>query len=362
MGLRTFLSSIGLFASRNPSPDVDGLYAGAIEVPTGEDAPDWVRLLQAGEYINHPDGPHEVTRQHLQEMVDNHQRREVDLLVDKDHDSLFRGETRAAGWIMELELREDGLYGTWPEWTNWGEGLVGSREYRYLSPVYVLNSEAKDGTPQGAMMDSVALTNKPYLDEGEADAISSRTPDPTDQTDSTVMDREDIIDALGLDDDATDEEINQALEAAGDALSEVDSLDDLTGDSPSDEPEGDGNEEEPSSEEPSGEEPTGEEVEDMSEEKINSLIDRRLEEREEDQQAEQLVDQAIANGTIEPSEREIWLNSARADYEGTKDKLENKKAGSSLPQRLRVPDDEEGEKKASSHARAVDHLKKMRGA
>ena len=332
MGFRDLFS--GLFASRDTRQDAEGVYAGAIEIPDYEEAPDWIRLLQTGEYLSHPDGAHEVTQQHLEEIVENFGRTEVDLLVDKDHDSLYRGDTRAAGWIMEMEIRDDGLYGRWPEWTPWGEELVGSREYRYLSPVYSLTSKAKDGTAQGARMHSVSLTNVPYMDTGEVDAVSSpaRTDDsPSDTTDTDPdrpMERDKLIDLLDLDGDATDEEIEEALQELKD---ESDESDPSAGDEP-DEDDGSEPDDDSAGGDGGGDDASAEE--DDLEAKVNSMLEQlqELKEGQEEDRAEELVDEAVADGKVLPSEKDVWANSARRDFEGTKEKLDAKEEGEALPE------------------------------
>jgi len=343
----------GLFASRDNRRDTDGVYAGAIEIPGEGDRPEWIRLLQTGEYLNHPDGAHEVTREHLEEMIENFERVETDLLVDKDHDSVFMGDTRAAGWVMEVELREDGLYGRWPEWTPWGEELVGSREYRYLSPVYSLTSEAKDGTPQGAKLHSVSLTNIPYMDTGEVDAISSNARDddsPSSDPDDTdrPMERDELIDLLDLDEDATDEEIREAL------------IDLKNGE---DEPEADPSDTDESEPDPSDSDEPEDEEEQELEEVVNSLrseIQELKEQREEDR-AEQLVNSAIDDGKIAPAEKYVWLNSARSDFEGTKEKLDAKDEGSAMPAGVDTGDGE-GASDDDLISNTAAQIKRERGA
>jgi len=347
MGFPDLLS--GLFASRDTRQDAEGVYAGAIEIPADEEAPDWIRLLQTGEYLNHPDGPHEVTRQHLEEIVENFGRTQVDLLVDKDHDSLFKGDTRAAGWIMEMEIREDGLYGRWPEWTPWGEELVGSREYRYLSPVYSLTSKAKDGTDQGARMHSVSLTNVPYMDTGEVDAISSPAGtdnSPSDTTTDTdpdrLMDRDELIDLLDLDEEATDDEIEEALQEMKEAKSDED--------------------DEPAS---SDEDPSDSDKDQELEEVVNSIrseLKDLKEEREEDQ-AEQLVNAAVEDGKIAPAQKAVYLNAARADYDETKKQLDQMDDGQAMPDGVKTGDaDPNDNTKANRRSACVDYIKAEREA
>lgn len=74
-------------------------------------------------------------------------------------------DRKAYGWIMELELREDGLYGR-PKWSAAGRDLIANGHFKFLSPYW--KAEAA-GTFQGrpafrpTELLSVGLTNEPNL-------------------------------------------------------------------------------------------------------------------------------------------------------------------------------------------------------
>src|SRR5690625_2278006 len=185
-----------LFTNRKPQTRVSpGTYRNAvpIEEATGDDG--FVRIVPVGDFPHHHDGAHAVTAQHVTEMEANFRRFSTDVLVDRDHESLW-GTTRAAGWITDLEARDDGLYARVPEWTETVSSEIERREWRYFSPVYTLQYFDKQGQNIGAVLDSVALTNRPYFREGEIDAIGNAAPTP--DTTTVFMEREDLIEALGL--------------------------------------------------------------------------------------------------------------------------------------------------------------------
>lgn len=79
--------------------------------------------------------------------------------VDYDHAiESDDGSTRAAAWITRMWIDDDdGLMGTLAL-TPSGEEAIKGREYRYLSPAWILGA---DGRPERLM--SVALTNRPNL-------------------------------------------------------------------------------------------------------------------------------------------------------------------------------------------------------
>lgn len=121
--------------------------------------PGWLRLLPLGE-VNLVDGrpSFEVDPQSLADMVKAFAVRGTDLVIDYEHQSLTGGQAPAAGWIKDLEVREDGLWAQ-VEWTNQAEGYLKQREYRYFSPVLRLDPDTR--RPQELM--NVALTNIPAI-------------------------------------------------------------------------------------------------------------------------------------------------------------------------------------------------------
>jgi phage I-like protein len=77
----------------------------------------------------------------------------TDLLAAKGHDA------PAAGWIVGLQVRGDGVWGL-VEWTAKAAQHLAAREYRYLSPVIAHN---RDGRVTRILRAS--LTNTPNLDQ-----------------------------------------------------------------------------------------------------------------------------------------------------------------------------------------------------
>lgn len=333
------------------------MYAGAVEVDvTSEEPPDEIRVLQAGSFQNHPDGGHVVTREHLEEMVERFDELSTDLLVDVDHASVMAGETRAAGWSMALELRDDGLYATWPEWTPYGGQLVDDREYRYLSPVYFLETTRKDGSDGGAMLHSIALTNTPYFNTGETSHVSAEHT-PT-QDSSNPMEREELIEALGLDDDATDADIVEALEEAMQAF--------MQGEEGEDGSDGDDDEGRASSTSRSDDDADDDADDapvldgadpDALQSYVNSAVDRALSERDNEQAIEALVDQAVNDGKIEPAERPIYLNSARRDFDKTKERLDALEKGRVLDGKMKTSSASRSRSSITGQSKAAEYVR-----
>jgi phage I-like protein len=82
--------------------------------------------------------------------------------VDYEHQSIEAetktGPTPAAGWIVALESRQDGLWGQ-VEWTAAAAAMIAAREYRYLSPVFFFAPK----TGAISALAGAGLTNAPNL-------------------------------------------------------------------------------------------------------------------------------------------------------------------------------------------------------
>lgn len=98
--------------------------------------PDWVHVLPMGQIVAR-DG-RKFVLDNPKSLLADFKRGAVDLPVDYEHQKDKHAEMRAgpvpaAGWIKELEIRADGIWAR-VEWTARARDLIGSREYRYLSP------------------------------------------------------------------------------------------------------------------------------------------------------------------------------------------------------------------------------------
>jgi|TARA_R110000744_G_scaffold5271_3_gene18624 phage I-like protein len=134
----------------------------AMPIPDG--APEWIHLLPTGEFSGKGgDGPYQL--KNAESVIAASIAPGAPLPIDYDHQIDFAvakrvgGTAPAAGWIVELQSRSDGLWGK-VEWTEKGRTVVQAREYRFISPVY--NHSITDGTVKRLLR--AALTNHPNLD------------------------------------------------------------------------------------------------------------------------------------------------------------------------------------------------------
>ncbi len=144
-----------------------------IALKIDNDSNDLVEILLAvtGEWNGHAQGAFRIDKADLEKMKLNFQARKIDTVIDYEHQSLYGEQAPAAGWIKELIIKDDKLYGM-VSWTQKAKEYIKNAEYRYLSPVFDFGAvDKKTGVWIGCELTSVALTNTPFLDElGEVKA------------------------------------------------------------------------------------------------------------------------------------------------------------------------------------------------
>lgn len=169
----------------------------SMRVQGGTEPPEWIHLLPFGIHET-VKGRFEMDQESAERVVlhFNSYFKNVDMVVDFEHQSREEGEAPASGWISEVEIRANGLWGH-VQWTLRATELLAGREYRYLSPVvYVSKKDRK-----AAFLESAALTNNPAFRELEPVIANTNRPSqgPTTQEDNMFKK---VLVALGLDEGA----------------------------------------------------------------------------------------------------------------------------------------------------------------
>ncbi|MCH8475951.1 MAG: phage protease [Opitutales bacterium] len=168
---------------------------------TPGEAPDWIHLIPAGQFqANDGRGPFRMADPAA--VIAASLQPGGMLPIDQDHATDLAakqgGEAPARGWIVEMEAREDGIWGR-VEWTGKGKELLADRAYRGVSPVFLSN---KDGDITRILR--AALTNDPAL-----------TQLTTLMHGNDGMDlKKSLASLFGMDDDADDKDIMSAVEEA----------------------------------------------------------------------------------------------------------------------------------------------------
>lgn len=121
------------------------------------EAPEYVKLFPRGS-VSSQKGDFVVDAESFRMMKEHMEQRNIDIVIDYEHQTLGDGRAPAGGWIKELVLKADGIYAK-VEWTKRAMGHLLNKEYRYLSPVVLVSRRDQ----KASMLHSVALTNTPAI-------------------------------------------------------------------------------------------------------------------------------------------------------------------------------------------------------
>src|SRR5215472_2663896 len=130
----------------------------------------WIMLFPEGKF-KHPDyGSLNFTHTFLSEIKahfdDNV--RGIEIALDQNHD-----KNQAVGWLEELQLRPEmgdtpaGLFAK-VRWTPLGVQLLQEQRYRYFSPEFGPDKNARTGKVTNNVLLGDGLTNRPFLKEMDA--------------------------------------------------------------------------------------------------------------------------------------------------------------------------------------------------
>lgn len=139
------------------------------------EAPDMIKVLPYG-YVSSEKGDFIVDSENYRLIKEHMQHRNIDIVIDYEHQTLENVQAPAGGWIKELLLEKDGIYAK-VEWTQRAKTYLSNKEYRYLSPVVAVNSDDR----RVAWLHSAALTNTPAIN-GMAPIVNSFKLEETDSS------------------------------------------------------------------------------------------------------------------------------------------------------------------------------------
>lgn len=168
-------------------------------------APEVITVLPLGHVVSSK-GEFDVDAEGYESMKAQIAQRGVDLVIDYEHQTLKDVQAPAAGWVKELKL-EDGVIKAVVDWTAKGAEYLKNKEYRYISPV--VNVRKQDKRAVG--LHSLALTNTPAI-VGQT-AIVNKDTDINEGGNDSMEFLKKLAEALGLGEDATEEQVMEALKA-----------------------------------------------------------------------------------------------------------------------------------------------------
>lgn len=129
----------------------------------------WITIGVSGKWEGHIAGTFEMNQNVFEQMVANFDKGGIDIVCDYEHQTLYGDTAPASGWIKQTPISlkaETGTLQAQIEWTEKAKAHIEAKEYRYLSPVFAPNTISQaDASNIGWTLHSVALTNKPFLEE-----------------------------------------------------------------------------------------------------------------------------------------------------------------------------------------------------
>lgn len=166
------------------------LAVGSTELDTA-DVPERILVVPWGD-VTSSNGTFTVDGESGREVVAAFEKNGNDIPVDYEHQTLGGefaspdGRAPAAGWIKELEIVDGAGIFAHVEWTDRGRAMLAAKEYRYLSPVALVDRQ----TRRIVAIHSAALTNKPAITAMQPIVNADRTPVAADlDSEDTDLDR-----------------------------------------------------------------------------------------------------------------------------------------------------------------------------
>lgn len=169
-------------------------------------APTEVKILPFGR-VHSQKGDFDVDDESFELIRKQFKDRQLDIVIDYEHQTLLDVQAPAGGWIKDLYKGADAIIAK-VEWTAKAAEYLKNKEYRYLSPVVMVRKKDQKATS----IHSVALTNTPAID-GMFAIVNSLDIDVDDDLERRKnMELKELAKMLGLPETATEEEIKKALE------------------------------------------------------------------------------------------------------------------------------------------------------
>lgn len=218
---------LAITALSSTTPETVGIASLKLSAES-ESSGGWCRLLPSGYFkavdgrpTDVPGGQWFLDAESGQVLVAQLKAQVNDTVIDYEHQTLLAEENGqpapASGWFKDAEWRDDGLY-IKPRWTGKAREYIENDEYQFLSAVFPYDK----ATGKPLSIHSAALVNRPGLDGVTAVALRSLitpvSPSETNNQQESTMDPvlEAALKALGLDETATPEQVEAAVQALKD--------------------------------------------------------------------------------------------------------------------------------------------------
>ena len=131
------------------------LIANAVDV---SNVPTEIKILPMGN-VHSQKGDFLVDDESYRLILKQFQNRNLDLVIDYEHQTLNNVQAPAGGWIKMLYKSDDAIIAK-VEWTERAKEYLKNKEYKYLSPVVCCRKSDR----KAVELHSAALTNTPAID------------------------------------------------------------------------------------------------------------------------------------------------------------------------------------------------------
>jgi hypothetical protein len=191
-------------------------------IELAEDGPTALHAMPNNKIFKHPRyGDISFTPERIQRFADNvnNNVRGIPLDIDYDHKQSQAHGTKAAGWVLGAEARDDGLFYN-IEFTEDAKEAIRKHEYRFFSPEFADEwTDPNTGKKYKDVAFGGGLTNRPFLRDHIAPVSLSELEDFTPEKEKKIMGWLEgrVAAILGLSEQSSDEEIRAALNAPNSA-------------------------------------------------------------------------------------------------------------------------------------------------
>lgn len=185
-----------------------------VQLEEGEETDtSWLHAVSVGTYKHPLYGTLDFTPERVMRFATNikNKIRGIDPAIDYAH----RSTEEAAGWVKDAEVRPNGLW-VLVEWTKKAAEAIKNKEFRYFSPDFADEWTDAQGNKHKDVLFGGGLTNRPFLKDLIPINLSEVYGKEI-QEDENMELTEQLREALGLSEDATEEDALSAIKKLSEA-------------------------------------------------------------------------------------------------------------------------------------------------
>jgi Mu-like prophage I protein len=194
-----------------------GYYSDLRGLQFSEGHKSWIQAMRVGEYLHPAYGKISFTSDRLMRFADSVKKnvRGIALDIDYDHKADPTKGNEAAGWVEDAKVEGDALF-LLVDWTKSAVEKIKEKAYRYFSPEFQDEWSAPDGIVHRDVLFGGGITNRPFLKDLLPVNLSELT-FAEKKSEGKGMDPKELRKALGLPEDATDQQVIDAAKSSREA-------------------------------------------------------------------------------------------------------------------------------------------------